>query len=233
MSQPAARTHDSHDCNDHDAGKILAGSLNVFIENLPAARVGDSAKCHGDKNNSISDGSATVFINGKSAARQGDAMAHGGKITGGAAQVFIGSGGDNVHLGNTGEIYIGGGGKTVLIGGGVSATAEFAGAVEGAELGVEGGPFGMLVGAVVGAIIVFYLPPPSDRKLKGFPDAKEIKKKGGRTRWKDSKRKIYEWDSQHGKVEVYDKTGKKHLGEFDPDTGEQTKPADKSRKTEK
>ncbi|MGW2961624.1 colicin E3/pyocin S6 family cytotoxin [Streptomyces sp. NPDC001220] len=40
---------------------------------------------------------------------------------------------------------------------------------------------------------------------------------------------IYEWDSQHGAVEKYNKRGK-HLGEFDPDTGAQTKPADGTRK---
>lgn len=45
--------------------------------------------------------------------------------------------------------------------------------------------------------------------------------------------KIDEWDSQHGTVEVYDKTGHKHLGEFDSVTGEQTKPADPMRRVEK
>ena len=44
---------------------------------------------------------------------------------------------------------------------------------------------------------------------------------------------IYEWDSQHGTVEIYDRSGRNHLGEFDPETGEQTKPADPSRKVEK
>lgn len=29
--------------------------------------------------------------------------------------------------------------------------------------------------------------------------------------------KIGEWDSQHGEVEVYDKTGKKHQRTYDPD----------------
>ncbi|WP_231566969.1 colicin E3/pyocin S6 family cytotoxin [Vibrio navarrensis] len=52
-----------------------------------------------------------------------------------------------------------------------------------------------------------------------------------RPRWKDKKR-IYEWDSQHGKVEVYDKNGN-HIGEFDHETGEQTKPKDPKRKVEK
>jgi len=52
-----------------------------------------------------------------------------------------------------------------------------------------------------------------------------------RRRWKDDDGTIYEWDSQHGKVEVYNKRGV-HQGEFDPDTGAQTKPADPGRKVE-
>ncbi|WP_394425580.1 colicin E3/pyocin S6 family cytotoxin [Streptomyces sp. SGAir0957] len=78
------------------------------------------------------------------------------------------------------------------------------------------------------------------KQLDAFPEAKPAKPKtpvqgggGFRARWKDSKGKIYEWDSQHGRVEVYSKTGKKHLGEFDPKTGSQTKPGDSSRKVEK
>ena len=43
----------------------------------------------------------------------------------------------------------------------------------------------------------------------------------------------FEWDSRHGTVEQYDKTGKKHLGEFDPNTGEQVKPPNKKRSVEK
>jgi hypothetical protein len=75
-------------------------------------------------------------------------------------------------------------------------------------------------------------------RLPGFPDAKKVKPKtpvqgGGklRKRWKDSKGDIYEWDYQHGAVEKYNKKGK-HQGEFDPNTGKQTKPADKNRRVE-
>jgi hypothetical protein len=74
--------------------------------------------------------------------------------------------------------------------------------------------------------------------LPAFPKARPAKPKtpvqgGGklRKRWKDDKGKIYEWDYQHGKVEVYDKKGK-HEGEFDPYTGEQTKPKDPNRRVE-
>jgi hypothetical protein len=82
-----------------------------------------------------------------------------------------------------------------------------------------------------------YHPPPLD--LKGFPDAKRAGSKtnvqgGGtkRRRWKDNKGRIFEWDSQHGTVEMYDKQGK-HLGECDPQSGERTKPAKPGRKIEK
>lgn len=84
-----------------------------------------------------------------------------------------------------------------------------------------------------------YVPAPrGNPPLPAFPEAKKAKEKtyvqgGGkkRPRWKDKKR-IYEWDSQHGKVEVYDKNGN-HIGEFDHETGEQTKPKDPKRKVEK
>ena len=74
-----------------------------------------------------------------------------------------------------------------------------------------------------------YIPPP--RNLPAFPGAKRVRSKSQRARWVDEDGNIYEWDSQHGKVEKYNKRGK-HLGEFDPNTGEQTKPADPSRSIE-
>jgi hypothetical protein len=36
------------------------------------------------------------------------------------------------------------------------------------------------------------------------------------------------WDSRHGRLEKYNARGR-HLGEFDPDTGVQAKPADPTR----
>jgi len=75
--------------------------------------------------------------------------------------------------------------------------------------------------------------------LPAFPDALPVKSKsnvqgggGKRSRWKDRKGTIYEWDSQHGAVEMYDKQGK-HLGEFNPETGIQTKPGKPGRTTPK
>jgi len=86
----------------------------------------------------------------------------------------------------------------------------------------------------------YQVAPKGNPPLPAFPDAQKAKKKtpvkgGGtlRSRWKDNSGKIYEWDSQHGTVEMYDRTGRKHLGEFDPVTGEQTKPADPTRSVEK
>lgn len=80
---------------------------------------------------------------------------------------------------------------------------------------------------------------PAPTTLPAFPDIKPAPLKtsvrgGGkkRRRWKDPSGKIYEWDSQHGKVELYTKQGK-HIGEYDPETGEQTKPADPTRRVEK
>jgi Cytotoxic len=74
-----------------------------------------------------------------------------------------------------------------------------------------------------------YRPEPS--VLPGFPKAKHAKSKSGmgggkkRKRWIDPDTgDILEWDYQHGKVERYNDRGK-HLGEYDPDTGIQTKPA--------
>jgi hypothetical protein len=62
--------------------------------------------------------------------------------------------------------------------------------------------------------------PPKD--LPAYPDAKrQTQRKGQRRRWVDSRGRIYEWDYKKGEIEIYDKTGKKHLGGFDPKTGKQ------------
>ncbi|WP_374021039.1 polymorphic toxin-type HINT domain-containing protein [Paenibacillus thiaminolyticus] len=51
----------------------------------------------------------------------------------------------------------------------------------------------------------------------------------GRKTWFDGKN-YYQWDSQHGRLEKWDKKQKNHLGEFDPVTGKQTGDPIKSRK---
>jgi hypothetical protein len=79
-----------------------------------------------------------------------------------------------------------------------------------------------------------YVQPPDS--LKGFPDAHWSRPKTGqgagrrRKRWKDAKTgNLLEWDYQHGAIEMFDRRGN-HLGEFDPDTGEQRKPPDPTRR---
>ncbi|EIF00529.1 colicin E3/pyocin S6 family cytotoxin [Saccharomonospora glauca] len=70
---------------------------------------------------------------------------------------------------------------------------------------------------------------PAPKEIPGIPDLKRAKRKtsvqgGGslRDRWKDKKGKIYEWDSMHAELEVYNKRGK-HLGVVDHMTGEMKK----------
>ncbi len=57
------------------------------------------------------------------------------------------------------------------------------------------------------------------------------KPKTNRSRWIDEKGRIYEWDSQHGELEVYNGRGQ-HIGVRDPETGEWIKPAKPGRGTE-
>jgi Cytotoxic len=80
------------------------------------------------------------------------------------------------------------------------------------------------------------IPPPG--VLPGFPGTRPGRAKtpvrgGGqlRKRWVLPSGEILEWDYQHGEVEKYNKRGK-HLGAFDPITGEQTKDPDPTRKVE-
>ena len=87
--------------------------------------------------------------------------------------------------------------------------------------------------------IIGYIREPETSELKGFPGLTEAKRKtpiqgggGLRKRWKDKKGNIYEWDYRHGELEKYDKQGR-HLGQFNHITGEQTKPANKTRRIQK
>ncbi|WP_374730400.1 colicin E3/pyocin S6 family cytotoxin [Salinarimonas sp.] len=79
-----------------------------------------------------------------------------------------------------------------------------------------------------------YIPPPN--QLRGFPRAHKVRPKTvmddgrKRRRWRDDDR-IYEWDYQHGRVEVYDHRGR-HQGEADPDTGKLITPPDPTRRIE-
>ncbi|MCA1835508.1 MAG: hypothetical protein LC721_03895, partial [Actinobacteria bacterium] len=75
----------------------------------------------------------------------------------------------------------------------------------------------------------------ASRKYGNWIDEqRRVKPKAGRPRWesgKGNKRQIWEWDPSHGgEVEGYDRNGN-HTGVFNPDTGEQIKPAIPGRTT--
>ncbi|MDP8084269.1 hemagglutinin repeat-containing protein, partial [Pasteurella atlantica] len=83
-----------------------------------------------------------------------------------------------------------------------------------------------------------YFTKPKTEEITGFENLVKARRKtllqggaGKRARWKDQDGNIYEWDSQHGALEKYNKRGK-HLGEFDYKTGKQLKSADKKRRVE-
>ncbi|WP_421555144.1 S-type pyocin domain-containing protein [Pseudomonas kitaguniensis] len=86
-----------------------------------------------------------------------------------------------------------------------------------------------------------YFPAPRTEDITGFPGLIEQKRKtrkqnggGLRERWKDAKgRKLFEWDSEKGELEVYRYSDVKHLGSFDPYTGEQRGPAKDNRHIER
>ena len=86
-----------------------------------------------------------------------------------------------------------------------------------------------------------YHPDPKTEDIKGLGELKEGKPKtpkqgggGKRARWYGDKgRKIYEWDSQHGELEVYRASDGQHLGSFDPKTGNQLKGPDPKRNIKK
>jgi hypothetical protein len=75
------------------------------------------------------------------------------------------------------------------------------------------------------------------RSGSAFPEARRVRPKTGRgdgsrrARWKDRDGRIYEWDAQHGSVEQYDARGR-HLGQFDPVSGERQKGPDRTRRIE-
>jgi len=54
-------------------------------------------------------------------------------------------------------------------------------------------------------------------------------KNSKRKTWKSNDGYYWQWDSQHGALEKWDSKKKKHLGEYNPVTGQQNKPGEKSR----
>ena len=82
-----------------------------------------------------------------------------------------------------------------------------------------------------GGEVCNYEPAPDDI-TDLFPNAKREKSKNQRKRWRDSKNgDIYEWDYQHGDVEIYNKRGK-HKGSQNPKS-KKKKPPVPGRKTDK
>ncbi|AZF07247.1 S-type pyocin domain-containing protein [Pseudomonas sp. R5-89-07] len=83
-----------------------------------------------------------------------------------------------------------------------------------------------------------YFPALEAEDITGFPGLIPQKpvtpRKGGaglRERWIDAKgRRIFEWDSKKGELEVYRKSDLEHLGAFDPYTAERRGPADPKRR---
>ncbi|MFJ4353985.1 PAAR domain-containing protein [Pseudomonas sp. NPDC089428] len=78
-----------------NAGKILSGSKDVYINGLPAARANiDIVGCdeHSSAPKNIAQGSDSVYINSMPAARVGDRAVCDGRISSGSANVFIGGG---------------------------------------------------------------------------------------------------------------------------------------------
>jgi hypothetical protein len=81
-------------------------------------------------------------------------------------------------------------------------------------------------------------PFPGGDALPGFPDAQKVQAKtprpggGLRSRWKTADGRIIERDRLHDTVEVYDPSGRRHLGEFDPWDGRQVSPPDPTRSVE-
>jgi len=70
------------------------------------------------------------------------------------------------------------------------------------------------------------VPVPDTEFIKSLRHATAI---GGRRRWTNAAGdRIFEWDSLHGELEVYNKRGK-HLGALDPETGAKIKDAVKGR----
>ena len=72
-----------------------------------------------------------------------------------------------------------------------------------------------------GREIVTNIPVPSNAQ---FLSALERVLRSGRPRWRNATRdRLYEWDSLHGELEVYNNRGR-HLGAVDPETGKFVKP---------
>jgi hypothetical protein len=74
------------------------------------------------------------------------------------------------------------------------------------------------------------VPRPSPCFLDDSPEVERLGAYGGRLRWRSRERKqLYEWDSTHGEIEVYNLRGR-HLGAAEPVLCILIKPADKRKR---
>jgi uncharacterized Zn-binding protein involved in type VI secretion len=96
QSQVPVDSHGCIACPHSCIGPAIAGSPDVFTNNLPSLRVDDPgihAACCGPNTWTAQQGSATVFINNKAAHRLGDAVKHCGgmgKLIAGSSNVITG-----------------------------------------------------------------------------------------------------------------------------------------------
>lgn len=93
--KPVATVGSNHTCpmcsgtTPHVGGPITQGENNILINGKPAATMGSMCVCTGPVDTVIQ-GAPTVFFNGKPVACVGDMTQHGGVITTGSSNVFIG-----------------------------------------------------------------------------------------------------------------------------------------------
>ena len=79
---------------------------------------------------------------------------------------------------------------------------------------------------------------PAGDTLPGFPEAYKTRAKtprsggGRRSRWKTEDGRIIERDYLHDTVEVYDSSGRRHFGDFDPWDGRQVGASNPTRSVE-
>ena len=85
--KPAARVGDSVSCPRHGNVTIVSGAKATFLGGVMFARLGDKTSCGAV----ITQGSSSVLICDKHAAFVGCATDHGGHITSGCPNVFVGT----------------------------------------------------------------------------------------------------------------------------------------------
>lgn len=96
MIQGAATIGCNHICpawngdTPHLGGAVQTGSANMFVNGKSICRTGDLLQCQSPAPDAALSGSVSVYVNGLPACRMGDPTSHGGMITQGSTNVFIG-----------------------------------------------------------------------------------------------------------------------------------------------